>query len=495
MGDFIGRGTDVLVVGGGRSGLSAVRLALERGARVSVVDDQPQTFSSPEWEPLGKLGARFLSERNIGVWIKERTLPVLISPGVPPEKWCGMVVAPPFPNVRGELEWAFSLWKLPVIAIAGTNGKSTTTALIGHLLSELGFSPFIGGNFGTPLSEGVLQVQHAIDHGGPPPFDVGVVEVSSFQTESMQAFSPELYLLLNITSDHLDRYGRFDIYREAKLHAVSLFDRDTTVVWNGDQDDFREGMNRGSAKAAFVTRREGAGGLFEGPVIRIRPGHLEAYGLSDGKDPICLKTGRFRLTGGGNQENLAFALLAVLLFLKKRRKEISIPRLEQAIERFQGLPHRMEHIATVRGVEFVNDSKATNVGAVEAALAGLQGAGKPHVVLILGGRDKGGSYLPLLPGIKSHVKSVVVLGEAREKIRKDLSPHVRIEEATDFSDAVERAFGAAEEGDMVLLSPACSSYDMFHGYEERGEKFRDAVNHLESRWGEGGHGYAATPHS
>ena len=143
----------------------------------------------------------------------------------------------------------------------------------------------------------------------------------------------------------------------------------------------------------------------------------------------------------------------------------------------------MERIATVRGVTFVNDSKATNVGAVEAALAGVSDVEKPNTVLIMGGRDKGGSYLPLVPGIRRHVKEVVVLGEAREKIRQELSPYVAVEEASDFYEAVARAFSAADPGEIVLLSPACSSYDMFHGYEERGDRFREAVRRLEEQFG------------
>ena len=484
MEEFIARGSEVLVVGGGRSGLSAANLAADLGAEVSVVDDDSGSFSTADWERFRSRGGHILGDRTIGPWIRESPCRVVMSPGIPPLRWSGEVVAPPLAHVRGELEWAASLWPHPVIAIAGTNGKSTTTALVGHLLSAVGHAPFIGGNFGTPLSEGVRQV---LKSGGHSPYDCGVIEVSSFQTESMQAFSPSLYLLLNITPDHLDRYGDYDLYREAKLRAVSLFGEKTTVIWNGDQEDYRTGRRRGGAKAAFVTHSERLPSSFgEAPVVRIHPDRLEISGIGGVPSGWQISTRNFRLSGGGNLENLGFSVLAVILFLRGRGQQIPLPLLEQGIASFTGLPHRMERIATVRGVTFVNDSKATNVGAVEAALAGLPDSGRPATVLILGGRDKGGSYLPLVPGIRRHVKEVVVLGEAQEKIRRELSPHVPVEAASDFQEAVARAFSIADPGGTVLLSPACSSYDMFHGYEERGERFREAVMRLEEQFGEKG---------
>ncbi len=484
MEEFITGGSEVLVVGGGRSGLSAANLAADLGAKVSVVDDDPGSFSTEDWGRFRSRGGQILRERTVGPWILESSFRVIMSPGIPPIRWSGEVVAPPLPQVRGELEWAASLWPHPVIAIAGTNGKSTTTALVAHLLSAVGHAPFIGGNFGTPLSEGVRQVRQVLQSGGRSSYDCGVIEVSSFQTESMQAFSPSLYLLLNITPDHLDRYGGYDLYREAKLRAVSLFGGETTVIWNGDQEDYRAGRMRGAANAAFVTRSEGPHPSFgEGPVVRIHPDRLEISGIGEIPSGCQIPIRNFRLSGGGNLENLGFSVLAVILFLLRGGRQIPFPLLEQGIASFTGLPHRMERIATVRGVTFVNDSKATNVGAVEAALAGLPDSGRPTTVLILGGRDKGGSYLPLVPGIRRQVKVVVVLGEAREKIRRELSPHVPVEEASDFQEAVARAFSIADPGETVLLSPACSSYDMFHGYEERGERFREAVMRLEEQFG------------
>ncbi len=494
MEGFIGRGSEVLVVGGGRSGLAAANLALDLGASVSVVDDDPGSLATPSWEALKRHGGRILSDRKIGPWIRKWSTPVLVSPGVPPVRWSGEVVAPPLPHVRGELEWAASLWPHPMIAIAGTNGKSTTTALVAHLLAEVGFKPFVGGNFGTPLSEGVRKVREATEKGRSSPYDVGVIEVSSFQTESMQAFSPALYLLLNITPDHLDRYGDYSLYREAKMRAVSLFGANTTVIWNGDQEDWRSGRSGSPAQAAFVIGEASDVKAFRDfPVLRIHPDRMEISGVPGIGSGSSISTGNFTLSGGGNRQNLGFSLLATLLFLKGQGRPLPLPVLERGIATFTGLPHRMERIATVRGVTFVNDSKATNVGAVESALAGLADSERPNTVLIMGGRDKGGSYLPLVPGIRRHVKEVVVLGEAREKIRQELSPHVAVEEASDFYEAVARAFSVADPGETVILSPACSSYDMFHGYEERGDRFREAVKRLEEQF-EGERGRCASNH-
>ncbi len=485
---FIQQGAEVLIVGGGRSGLHAALLAGELGGKPVLVDDDPSAFEGPRWEAVMALGARVMTGVRIGPWIRSWKGPVIMSPGVPPISWCGQAVAPPFSNIRGELEWAASLWERPIVAIAGTNGKSTTTALVAHLLKNAGFSPFVGGNFGTPFSEGVRLMRRSRQEGQTEPFDVGVIEVSSFQTESMQSFSPEIYLLLNITPDHLDRYDSLPQYRMAKLHLATLFSPSTTIVWNSAQEDWREWISRTKAHSVFV----GSDRELPGPGIIIGEGTLRSEGL---EEPFSVSTRNYPLIGGGNLQNLAFSVLATVLFCKKHHRPLDITEIEEGIASFSGLPHRMERVNTVRGVTFVNDSKATNVGAVEAALSGLPETGHPHVVLIMGGRDKGGSYRPLIPWLKKHVREVVVIGEAREKIREELGGAVPMEEAQDLFEAVARAFSVADSGEMVLLSPACSSYDMFHGYEERGDRFREAVRRLSAKFGGEGRSHgAATSH-
>ncbi len=484
---FIHEGAEVLIVGGGRSGLHAALLAEDLGGKPVLVDDDPGAFDGPRWTPVMEKGARIMSGVRIGPWIRTWKGPVLMSPGVPPVSWCGQAVAPHFSNVRGELEWAASLWELPIVAIGGTNGKSTTTALIGHLLKTAGFSPFIGGNFGTPFSEGVRQMRQAREEGAPAPFDVGVIEVSSFQTESMQSFSPDIYLLLNITPDHLDRYDSLSQYRMAKLHLAGLFPSSTTILWNAGQSDWREWISRTRARSLFV----GSGPELPGPGIAIEESSLRSHGL---EEAFSVSTKDYRLIGGGNLQNLAFSVLASVLLGEKLNRPVTSRTMEEGVASFSGLPHRMERVDTVRGVTFVNDSKATNVGAVEAALAGLPDTGHPHVVLIMGGRDKGSSYRSLLPWLKKHVREVVAIGEAREKIRADLGGEIPMEEAQDLFEAVARAFSVADSGEMVVLSPACSSYDMFHGYEERGERFREAVRRLSAKFGGEGrsHGTASS---
>ncbi len=473
---FVGRGDQVLVAGAGRSGLQAARLVLERGGKPVLVDDDPQAFDGAPWASVLAEGGRVLEGARIGPWIREWAGPVVMSPGIPPILWSGKAVAPPLPNVRGELEWAATLWDLPVVAIAGTNGKSTTTALIAHLLSSFGFSPFLGGNFGTPFSEGVRLLLEARKAGRKDPYDVGIIEVSSFQTESMQSFSPDLYLLLNITPDHLDRYDSLEQYRQAKLHVMRQFSETTTVVWNAGQQDWESFLQNMKARSVFV----GVESSLPGPGIVLENGILRTQDLESN---IQVSAANYRLIGGGNLQNLAFSVLAAHLFSERSKRSLPPGSFEKAIAAFSGLPHRMEWVDTVRGVSFVNDSKATNVGAVEAALSGLPETERPNVVLIMGGRDKGGSYRPLIPGLKKHVREVVILGEAREKIRQEIGGEVPIEEAQDFFEAVARAFSVADPGEMVLLSPACSSYDMFHGYEERGERFRDAVRRLAEKFG------------
>jgi len=432
-------GKRVVVVGLGRSGVAAAKLCLARGARVTATDSAPPEKLSAEARALGVelvLGGHdavdFLAAQLI-----------VVSPGVAdfPElsqaERAGV-------EVIGELELATRFIEAPIVAIGGTNGKSTTTTLVGDMFAAGGLNAFVGGNLGTPAAEAVGKN-----------FDVVVLEVSSFQLERAQRFEPRVSVLLNITEDHLDRYPSFLAYAEAKGNAfANQSPDDYAIVPEGDADCYAQ-AKRG-----------------RGQIVR-----FGAYGdyVSSGRTVNESRTGEvFDLTnsalhGRHNLDNAAAAIAAA------RALDLSATAIRSALANFRPLPHRMARVASFRGVNFYDDSKGTNVGAAVTAVRGLSEA---RGVLIAGGRDKQGSYEPLVSALEAKGRALVVLGEAAERIAAAVGTRVPVLRATSMEDAVAKAFSRAEPGDAVLLSPACSSFDMFKSYAERGDRFVAAVEHL-----------------
>ena len=464
-------GDPLTVLGAGRSGVAAARLARFLGHPVRLVDEG-NGLSMELAETLVRLGVSVETGYAITpAWVS--TLPfAIVSPGLPPMKWAGEE-APLFrKNVMGELEWAAMQTDVPMVVVGGTNGKSTTSALLARLLEAGGERPFLGGNFGTPLSEMVLECLES----GEARYSAAVVELSSFQAETLGSLSPRVNLLLNITPDHLDRYPSFDSYRSAKWNAFKTQSPETWAVLNGDPSSGILPIPDLPCRTAFFSLEpeespDNAPGLVisrEGEKSRLRgvPGCPE----------ISWNTGRFSLEGHGNRQNMAAALLGAALFFLDRGIPLSglEKPFEEVIASFRGLPHRMEPVGEWKGIRFINDSKATNVDSTRLALRGFREGG-PSLHLILGGRDKGAPYEPLRQEIVRSVKSIVALGEARDRIRKELGDLVPFQVAQSLEEAVELALGRATSGDRILLSPACSSYDMFHGYEERGRIFREIV--------------------
>lgn len=467
-------GTPLTILGAGRSGLAAARLARFLGYPVRLVDEGGE-ISRDVLESLTHLGVSVDLDASITPgWVSELPF-VIVSPGLPPMKWAGEP-APLFRhNVMGELEWAAMQTTLPMVAVGGTNGKSTTSALLSSLLEAAGERPFLGGNFGTPLSELILDGLET----GKSRYTAAVVEISSFQAETLGTLNPRVNLLLNVTPDHLDRYPSFEAYRSAKWNAFKTQSSDSWAVLNGAPDSGIAPLPELPCRKAFFFLEpddfpENSTGL----VISRREEEARFFGLPDSPE-IVLSIRRFTLEGHGNLQNLGAALLGAGLFL--HQGGISLSGLEkpfeEALASFRGLPHRMEVVGEWEGIRFINDSKATNVDSTRLALRGFR-EGLPSLHLILGGRDKGASYEPLREGIIRSVKSIVVLGEARERIRKELGDLVLFQEAGSLEEAVEMALAGAVSGDRVLLSPACSSYDMFHGYEERGRTFKEIVGRI-----------------
>lgn len=439
----------VVVVGLGESGVAAARSCLLRGAHVLGTDIKNEEDLSPE--------ARALLEHDemeavvgghAGIKWEEADC-IVVSPGVP--QLAGVVAA----EQRGvpvlsEIELATRLLPaIPVVAIGGTNGKSTTTTLVGAMLEAAGKRVFVGGNLGTPLAA------LTADTLAPPEVDALVLEISSFQAEKLHTFRPHAATILNITPDHMDRYPTIEAYAAAKGNMVANMEEDDTVVVpHGDSLCLREARRSDARIATF-----GAQGDFviedDAIVDRLRE---ERYLRS-----------AIKLRGHHNAKNAA-AAIALAAAMGARPDAI-----RTALATFAGLPHRTALVRELDGVAYYDDSKGTNVGAAVTALRGLT---EERAVLIAGGRDKKGGYDELAAALREKGRAVVVIGEAALAITQAVERVVPVAVAKTMEEAVEKARAFARPGDAVLLSPACSSYDMFRDYKERGDVFAAAVNAL-----------------
>ena len=449
-------GQRILVVGMGRSGLSVARWLAKEGARVTVSDVKAE-------KELDKALVDDMRSRGIvvetGGHREESFLSadlIVPSPGVPLDMGPLQAAKQKGVPVLGEMGLALQEVDAPIVAVTGTNGKSTVTAFLGAMLAAGGLRVFVGGNIGTPLSDFVAERQQA---------DVVVLEVSSFQLDTMESFQPSIGLLLNISPDHLDRYSSYEAYVQSKLrifkdqgpgHVAILNDDDVLLsdfMPSGKALVLRYGEEKGKNRQAFMEGQR---------IIAALPGGAaHAFSLE-----------KCALPGKHNRENLMGAVLTGLAL------KVEAPIIQQTMDRFQGLPHRLELVARIRDVDFYNDSKATNV---EAAARSVGSFDRP-VVLIAGGRHKGSDYAPLVQVAKGRVRKAVLLGESKHLLAQAFEKVIAFSLADTMAEAVAQAFTAARPQDVVLLAPACSSFDMFTDYAERGVAFREAVKGLGHEW-------------
>jgi len=436
-------GKNVAVVGLGTSGAAAARLLLASGATVVATDRATQDRLSPEARALEALGARLVLGGHADVPFGELDL-VVVSPGVPdfPELLAAEARGVP---VIGELELAYRALRAPVLAVGGTNGKSTATTLLGDIVGSKYSRTFVGGNLGRPAAEAPgLEL------------DAAIFEVSSFQMERVDTFRPKVAILLNITEDHLDRYPDFEAYAAAKGNCFRRQEpSDVAVVPAGDEQVLRQAQR---GRGRIVTYGpDGADYAVLGASVLER---------SSG---ICFDLSGADLHGLHNYENAAAAIAAARAF------GLEPAAITEGLARFRALPHRMALSGRFEGVTFYDDSKATNVGAAVTALRGLT---EPRGVLIAGGRDKLGSYDDLVLALRAKGRAAVLVGEAADRLEAAIGTAVPVRRAPTIEAAVLTAFRLAQPGDAVLLSPACSSLDMFKNYSERGDRFTEAVRQL-----------------
>ncbi len=423
------RGKKILIVGLGRSGLAAARYCLRSGAEIVLNDARPLSELKLDLAEFAGAALHFGSHPE-GVFTSADM--IVISPGVPLSLAAIEAAKAAGVPVVGEMELAEISSK--IIAVTGTNGKSTVTTLIGEMLKAAGLKVAVGGNLGTPLLEMIDEVNSA---------DWTVLEVSSYQLEITPSFHPDIALLLNVTPDHLDRYSGYEEYVFAKALIAKHQTAYDTFIFNSDDPVV--------AKISEDVRARKI------PFSGRRVPQLEGVDFSKAK-----------ISGQHNLENLIAATYAATT------AGVANSEIQRVIETFSGLPHRNQFVRELGGVKYFDDSKGTNVGAVVKSLEGFD----EKIILIAGGLDKGGGYEPMKPLVKDRVKAMILIGTATELMANEFHGLTKIVRARDMKEAVKFAADEASAGDVVLLSPACASMDMFKNYAERGDVFANEVRKL-----------------
>ena len=466
----------VLVVGLGKSGLAAARFLKKRGARVTVSDARPATLIA---ELPTLLDEGFMVEAGShGLLTFRRQDLIVVSPGVPSNVPELMQVRAMGMHIIGELELGAQFLQGEVVAITGSNGKTTTTTLVGEILKAAGRTTLVGGNIGRPvteLAEESLEIRRRDGlEAGPSPLAQddnsksaeaiwSVLEVSSFQLETVETFKPRIAMVLNITPDHLDRHGSFENYAAAKARITEFQTADDFLVLNAE--DVKTQMVAAKTKAQIywfsAQRRIKQGAFVHGESIFF-------IAKEGAKAEPVMPVAEIPLAGAHNVENVLAAVCAA------RLAGVESGVIRAAVAAFKAVEHRLEFVREVEGVRYYNDSKATNVDATVKAVEAFEGG----VWLILGGKDKNSDYATMSALLRERVKGVLTIGSSAEKIERQLAGVVKIERADTLERAVALAHEAADAGDVVLLAPACASFDQFENYEHRGRVFKELVQTL-----------------
>lgn len=439
----------ILVVGLAKTGVACARFLASKGAQVTITDMRSETALTSQLAELAGLAITLELERHDEVTFLKSDL-IVASPGVPMDLPQLVLAQQAGVEIISEIELASRFIDVPLVAITGTNGKTTTTTLLGAIFKHNGYHTFVGGNIGNPLIELAESIQL---------LDQVVAEISSFQLEWITSFRPTVAVLLNLSEDHLDRYPDYQAYVNAKLRIFenqteddfAVVNRDDPLVWQHAQ-----GLR--AVLFPFSRKIELEEGIFykDGVIIYRHHGSEE-----------CFPTAAIRLQGVHNLENIMAAVASALL-LGCRPGETF-----ETVLCFEALHHRMEFVREALGVSYYEDSKATNVGSVVKALESFT-----NITLIAGGKDKGGSYAPLAPLISERVSHLILIGEAAERMEAELGQLTDSRRATSLEEAVRISADITSAGGVVLMSPACSSFDMFRDYEERAQRFITAVKGL-----------------
>jgi UDP-N-acetylmuramoylalanine--D-glutamate ligase len=443
-------GKKIVIIGMGKTGIATARFLGKQGAKVIVTDEQPVDQWSSEFEKIAK--EKWLEIGSYNTRILTGACIVVPSPGVPPDN--DLLVEAQKKNIPviSEIEIAYRFLKVPVIAVTGTNGKTTTTTLLGEILKHSGKKNFVGGNIGTPLIEYVEGSQKD---------DFIVAEISSFQLQWIEKFRPFIAVLLNITCDHINYHGSFAEYRRIKTRVFANQTKVDFAILNAadpEQEEIDRIINAQVIK--FSSKRVLQKGIF----IKKNNMILRMPGANEEQYPLSI----INLPGLHNAENVMAAIMAA------RICGCSQGNIITAVSAFRGLPHRIEFVGEKNSIKFYDDSKGTNVGSVVRAMETFD---KP-VILLMGGRDKDGDFETLKPLLAAKAKKVILFGEARNRIASLIGQDMPALKKAKLREAIESAYKIAQPGDIILLSPGCASFDEFANYKERGKFFKDVMGNL-----------------
>lgn len=440
------------IIGMARSGVAAARLIFSQGGIPFVSDVRGEAELGKELKTLRENGIEFETGGHTERLLKSDF--TILSPGVPSTIDIVREIIKEGIPIFSEIELSSWFCRGKIIAITGSNGKTTTTTLIGEILKKAGIKTEVCGNIGLPFAE---VVQNVTEDG------FAVVELSSFQLEFIEEFAPHIALILNLTPDHLDRYESFDFYKKAKYRITENQTSNDYLVLNADDAVLKaDELNTLANLQYFSQNRMLPTGVFQRGESLV--------GNAEGMEKRIIDVSEILIPGPHNLQNAAAASLTALLL--KVKPEV----IAETLRTFPGVEHRMENAGTIAGINFINDSKATNVDSVCYALRSID---RP-IHLIAGGRDKGGDFRPLIRYGANNIKDIVLIGEARDKMFTELGKSFAVQFAENMTEAVQKCFAMASPGDVVLLSPACASFDMFDNFEHRGRVFKEAVAKLKN---------------
>ena len=456
------KGKKILVVGFGVSGVAVAKYMAKQGARVIVTDVKQKAELTESVNACSDLPIEYELGKHEAKTFETVDF-IVLSPGVPPRlKGLEEARSKNIP-VLSEIELAISAIQEPLVVVTGTNGKTTTTTLIGEMFKAEGKAVFIGGNIGKPLLDYVTEGKKA---------DVIVLELSSFQIDLLEKINPATAVFTNLEEDHLDRYGDMQTYVNSKKKLLKLCDRNTFVILNHDSPNIAKFNEENPGKLLWFTKKNplSVDGSFAEEFCGVY-GDLPAKKVivKMGSKEETYDLAQFRLFGEHNKENLMAAICAA------RTMGVSQKAIQSVIQGFKGVSHRLEFIRKKDGVYFFNDSKGTNVMSVQRSLAAFQ---SNPIILIAGGKDKGIDFSPLVDLVKKKCKILILLGEAKEKINRAIGDFAETYLVGTFEEAILLAYQKSRSGDIILLSPGCASYDMFRNYEERGDYFKKLVAQL-----------------
>jgi len=446
------------ILGAGRSGIAIAKLLKRNGAKVFLSDgsDRPMLKYLDE-ELLKKEGIDYeLGKHSDKVFESDV---IIKSPGISPGSEIIVKAKQLNKKIYSEIEAAYGFCKSPVIAITGTNGKTTTTVLTGEIFKNAGFDTKVCGNVGLAFSEIVSDLNED---------SIVVLEVSSYQLNDIEEFRPAVSVLMNITPDHIDWHGSFENYLNAKLNIEKNQSEDELTIVNYDDNTLREAVRNAKPKKAYFSTKEKLTGKEIETGSFVEEGKIIYFDRSKNIEEEVMQTKEIKMRGNHNLYNSLASIISARAF------EIKKELIRDTLMSFPGVEHRIEFVRELNGICFYNDSKATNIDSLIVALESFEG----NLILILGGRETGNDYSIINKLISERVKEIIAIGETKDKILKHFEKIKKVIAANSLEEAVSKAMESGKPGDIVLLSPACKSFDMFDSFEHRGKEFKKAVNKL-----------------